>query len=127
MLKQRLKEATETGRAKILELENEAEKLVRKVVEKGREAQEEGRRRLELLKEPLVERVRDADLVKRVRHLREEVEDRLEGGMEKLLEAFGIASQEELGKLGKKVDALAGQVRELAKAARARAKREKRK
>lgn len=117
-LKQRIKEATETGRAKILKFEEEAQKLVKKVVEKGRDAQEEGLKRFEELvaKAPIIEKVREADLIKRVRALRSEVEERIEGGMEKLLDAFGVPSKEQLEKLTKRLDSLSTRVGELAKA-----------
>ena len=115
--KEKLNKATETGRAKILQLEGEAQKLVRKVVERGRDAQEEGKKRLEELvgSNPLLERVRDADLYQRVQSLRNDVEQRLEGGMDRLLDAFGVATQSEVEKISKRIDALSTKVGELAK------------
>jgi len=116
-LRDRIKEATATGKAKILHIEAEAEKLVRRVVEKGRDAQAEGKKRLEDLmgKSPLFEKVRDGDLLRRVQTLRTEVEERLEGGMDRLLELFGVATAEELEKLTKRLDTLTSRVNELIK------------
>jgi polyhydroxyalkanoate synthesis regulator phasin len=116
-LRDRIKEATATGKAKVLQIEAEAEKLVRKVVEKGRDAQVEGRKRLEgfMGKSPLLEKVREGDLLRRVQELRKDVEQRLEGGMDRLLELFGVATAEELEKLTKRLDTLTSRVNELMK------------
>jgi polyhydroxyalkanoate synthesis regulator phasin len=91
---------------------------VKKVVEKGRDAQEEGLKRFEELvaKAPIIEKVREADLAKRVRVLRSEVEERIEGGMEKLLDALGVPSKEQVEKLAKRIDSLSTRVGELSKA-----------
>jgi polyhydroxyalkanoate synthesis regulator phasin len=115
--KERLKEARETGRAKILQLEDEAQKLVQRVVARGRDAQAEGKKRLEKLvaKSELMERVRDADVYQRVQSLRSEVEDRLEGGMDRLLDAFGVATKGELEKLSKRLDGLSTKLGEISK------------
>jgi polyhydroxyalkanoate synthesis regulator phasin len=116
-LRDRIKEATATGKAKILHIEAEAEKLVRRVVEKGRDAQAEGKKRLEDLmgKSPLFDKVRDADLLRRIQELRSDVEERLEGGMDRLLELFGVATAEKLDKLTRRMDTLTSRVNELMK------------
>jgi polyhydroxyalkanoate synthesis regulator phasin len=116
-IKEKLKEARETGRAKFLQLEDEAQKLVRRVVARGRDAQVEGKKRLEELvgKNQILERVRDAELVQRVHQLRSEVEERLEGGMDRLLDAFGVATKAEIEKLSKRIDGLSTRLGELSK------------
>ena len=55
-IRDKLHQATETGRAKVAHFEHEAQKLVHKIVERGRDAQAVGLRRLEDLKPALQKR-----------------------------------------------------------------------
>ena len=129
-IQEKLREARETGRAKVLQFEEEAQKLLNRIAEKGRDAQAEGRRRLEGFKAqsplkgaaPLVDRVKDVDFWKRITALRTEVEERLDGGVDKRLLGFGVASRVELEKLQKRLEALSARVGELAKVQKKAAK-----
>jgi polyhydroxyalkanoate synthesis regulator phasin len=124
-IKERFREATETGKAKVHELESEAQKIVQRLMEKGRDAQNLGKQRLDDLRAPF-DRVKEADLFKRAKALREEVEARFEGGMDRVLEALGVVTRADIEKIEKRLSALSKKVADLhsahkkARAAKAR-------
>jgi len=122
-IRSKLQQATETGRAKVQMFETEAQKLVQKLAQKGRDAQAEGLRRLETFKPvlaegvaPVVERVKTTvDVRGRVSALRDGFQGAIGGGVERVLGGFGIASRAELDKLQKRFESLSSRISELAK------------
>lgn len=104
-----VKERVESGRAKILLFEDEAKKFAKSLIEKGRASQAEGKKRFEEFSAI----VKDNGALKQASALRKELEEQFGARFEKLLEAFGLPSKEEVQKLSQKLDSLGKRVAEM--------------
>lgn len=113
--KERFKEVTENGKARILHFEEEARHLWDRWIERGREGQAETMKKIEEIigRAPLVEKVREAEMVHRVQEFRHQFEERFEVGMDKVFDAMGVATKHDIERLERRLRTLSGKVNKL--------------
>jgi polyhydroxyalkanoate synthesis regulator phasin len=119
-LQEIVKQRVEDGKARILSFEDEAKKLAKSLLEKGKASQEEGKKRLDEFSAKVqgavdkVTKMKEADLLKHASEFRKVLETKLGGRFEKLLESLGLPSREEVQKLSERLESLSKRVAELA-------------
>ena len=115
-----VKQRVEDGKARILSFEDEAKKFAKSILEKGKASQEEGKKRLDEFSAKVQSAVdkfakmKEAELLKHAATVRKELETKLGGRFEKLLESLGLPSKEEVQKLSERLESLSKRVGELA-------------
>ena len=102
-----------------------SQKFMKQMLDKGIATREESKKRFEdwsgkITPSELMEKIHQVDIYKYALVLREELEQRVEGGTGRLLDILGIASREDVDELSQKLDTLTAKVQKLAKPAQKR-------